>query len=191
MAKIDKETLETYFDKGVDIANRRVFLIGDIDGESVGNIIKALYLIEADSDVEPCELFINSPGGSITDALALYDVINTMCCPVHTFAVGMCMSAAPLLLACGEKGHRWVGENCMFMTHEGSDDLEGKFSDLRAAVTFNLSLDKVWLKLVSEHTGRTMKFWQAKSTKNHDFYFGAQEAIEWGLADSIWNEKAA
>lgn len=190
MAKIAKETIETYFDKGVDIANRRVFLIGDIDEDSVGNIIKALYLIDAES-AQPCELLINSPGGSITDALALYDVINTMKCPVHTFAVGMCMSAAPLLLACGEPGHRWVGENCMFMTHEGSDDLEGKFSDLRAAVAFNMQLDAVWLKLVAQHTGKTAKFWETKSTKNHDVYFGAQEAIEWGLADHIWKEKAA
>jgi len=186
--KIDKETIETYFDKGVDIANRRVFLIGDIDDDSVGNIIKALYLIEADSEIDPCEFFINSAGGSITAALGLYDVINTIKCPVHTFAVGQCCSAAPLLLACGHPGERWVGENCIFMTHEGSEDITGKFSDLKATVQASFRLDRVWLDLLTRHSKKTLAFWKRKSN-GPDFYFGADEAIEWGIADSIWNEK--
>lgn len=189
MAKIEKEQIETYFDKGVDIANRRVFLIGEIDDESIGNIVKALYLIDADSD-KPCELFINSCGGNLTDTLALYDVINTMRCPVHTFAVGQCMSAAPLLLACGERGGRWVGENCLFMTHQSSSEVAGKFSDLQATIDAVSKLDKSWLRLVAHHTGKSERFWQAKCNKNHDLYFDAEKAIEWGLADNIWREKA-
>ncbi len=189
MAKIDKEFIETYMDKGIDLANRRIFLIGDLDAESIGNAIKALYLMETESSVEACELFINSTGGSIMDTLALYDVINTVKCPVHTFAVGCCMSAAPLLLAAGEKGERWVGENCMFMTHQGSDDLAGKFSDLQSAVKFNIKLDKVWLELLTKNSKKPFAFWARRSSKGPDFYFGADEAIEWGIADSIWNEK--
>lgn len=189
MAKIDKEFIEIYMDKGIDIANRRVFLIGDIDDESVGHIIKALYLIEADSETEPCELLINSGGGLIHATLALYDVINTMKCPVHTFAVGQCMSAAPLLLACGEPGSRWVGENCMFMTHQGSDDLTGKFSDIRAALRCNLALDKVWLNLLAKHSDKPATFWAGRSNRNADFYFNAEQAIDWGIADNIWNER--
>jgi ATP-dependent Clp protease protease subunit len=189
MAQIDKEFIETYFDKGVDIDNRRIFLIGELDDESIGNAIKALYLIEGESESEPCEAFINSSGGSITATLALYDVINTVKCPIRTFAVGQCMSAAPLLLAAGEKGERWVGENCMFMTHQGSDDITGKFSDLQSAVKFNIQLDKVWLELIAKNSNKPFSFWARKSLKGADFYFGAEEAIEWGIADSIWNEK--
>ena len=189
MAKIDKEFVEIYIDKGIDLANRRIFLIGDLDDDSVGYAIKALYLMETESDTDPCELFINSSGGSITDTLALYDVINTIKCPVHTFAVGQCMSAAPLLLAAGEKGERWVGENCMFMTHQGSDDIAGKFSDLQSAVKFNIQLDKIWLRLLAENSKKPLPFWARRSSKGPDFYFGAEEAIEWGIADSIWNEK--
>jgi len=175
-------------DKGIDLANRRIFLMGDIDDDSVGNAIKALYLMETESDDE-CELFINSGGGSITATLALYDVINTVKCPIKTFAVGQCMSAAPLLLAAGEKGERWVGENCMFMTHQGSDDLTGKFSDLQSAVKFNLQLDKIWLELIAKNSNKNYLFWARKSLKGADFYFGAQQAIEWGIADEIWREK--
>lgn len=188
MAKIAKELIETYFDKGIDIGNRRIFLIGEIDDHSVGNVIKALYLIEADSAEKPCELFINSPGGSITAALGLYDTINTIKCPVHTFAVGQCCSAAPLLLACGEPGHRWVGEHCIFMNHEGSEEVSGKFSDLKATVQASFRLDHAWMKLMAKHTKKPLLFWKRKST-GPDFYFNADQAIEWGLADNIWDEK--
>lgn len=189
MAKIAKEAIEIYFDKGIDIANRRIFLIGDIDDESVGNVIKALYLIEADSAEKPAELFINSPGGSITAALGLYDTMNTIKCPVHTFAVGQCCSAAPLLLCCGEAGQRWVGEHTMFMTHQGADDMSGKFSDIKAGMQASFRLDNEWLKLVAKHSKKPLAFWKKKST-GPDFYFTADEAIEWGLADSIWDEKS-
>lgn len=188
MAKIAKEFIETYIEKGIDIDNRRVFLIGEIDDDSVGNVIKALYLIEAASAEKPVELFINSPGGSITAALGLYDVINTLKCPFHTFAVGQCCSAAPLLLACGENGQRWVGENTLFMTHQGSEEISGKFSDLKATVQASFKLDHVWNRLIARHSKKPVSFWTRKS-RGPDFYFTAEEAIEWGIADSIWNEK--
>ena len=121
MTKINKEWIEAYFDYGVDVANRRIFLFDDVNESSIGNIIKGLYFMDSDKK-DPIELFIGSFGGSVYDMYALYDVCRTLESPMYTTAIGKNMSAAPLLVACGEKGHRWATPHCSFMVHQG--DLE-------------------------------------------------------------------
>lgn len=98
-----QEWVEAYFEHGVDVANRRVF-IEEINEETIVAAVKGLYLMETMDENAPCEMFISSYGGSIYDALALYDIMNTLKCPIHTFAYGKCMSSAVLLLAAGEPG---------------------------------------------------------------------------------------
>lgn len=189
MSKIENAWVDTYFNHGVDIANRRVF-VGEIDSDSIEIVIKGLYLMEGESTTKPCEMFISSFGGQVYDALALYDIIQTLQCPIHTFAYGKCMSAAPLLLAAGEPGHRWVAEHVAFMTHEASDEMEGKVQDLEKAVAHTKALDKIWNNLLAKHSNKDYRFWAGKSRKPFDFYFGADKAIEWGIADAIWREKS-
>jgi ATP-dependent Clp protease protease subunit len=184
----DSDWVEAYFENGVDVTNRRVF-IGDIDAESVGFAIKGLYLMETESDDKPCEMFISSYGGTVYDALALYDIINTISCPVHTFAYGKCMSAAPLLLAAGTAGHRWVAPHVAFMHHDWFDDISGKGTELEAWVKHNESVGKMWTNLLAKHSNKDFKWWHARAKKPADFFFTADEAIEWGLADQVWVEK--
>ena len=190
MAKrmFDKDWVDAYFDNGVDIANRRVF-IGDIDETSVDYAIKGLYLMETESKTEPCEMFISSYGGNIYDALALYDIMNTLSCPIHTFAYGKCMSAAPLLLAAGEPGNRWVAPHVAFMHHDWLDDIEGKASEIEAAYKHNETIGKIWTTLLAKHSNKDFRWWHHRAKKPADFYFSAEEAMEWGLADSMWVEK--
>ena len=184
----DNEWVEAYFDNGVDIANRRVF-VGDIDEKTIDFAIKGLYLMETESDTKPCEMFISSYGGNIYDALALYDIMNTLSCPVHTFAYGKCMSAAPLLLAAGCPGQRWVAPHVSFMHHDWNDELEGKGAELQAAVKHNEHLGAMWTGLLAKHTEKDFRWWDHRAKKSADFYFSAEEALEWGLADSIWVQK--
>jgi len=184
----DKDWVEAYFSNGVDVTNRRVF-IGDIDETSVDYAIKGLYLMETESSEKPCEMFVSSFGGSVYDALALYDIMNTLSCPIHTFAYGKCMSAAPLLVAAGTEGHRWVAPHVAFMHHDWLDDLNGKGSELQAAVKHNEELSQTWTKLLARHSKKDFKWWHTRAKKACDFYFSADEAIEWGLADNIWVEK--
>lgn len=184
----DKQLLGSYFDHGIDLQNRRVFL-GEIDEETVANVIKGLYLMETDDETEPCEIFINSCGGSVYEALALYDIIQTLKIPVQTFAYGKCMSAAPLLLAAGDKGNRWVSPNCVFMYHQASDEPPGgKLRDLAAAIEHTKKLDNTWINLLVQNSTKDARFWHRLDDKP-DVYFGAEEAIEWGIADNIWTEK--
>jgi len=186
--KIDKDWVEAYFQHGIDIVNRRVFL-GDIEQDTVDAAIKGMYLMETSDSVTPIELFISSYGGSIYDALALYDIMQTIKCPIHTFAYGKCMSAAPLLLAAGEPGHRWVAAHTFFMHHDGASGMEGKTTALKAEMKHLEQLDKAWTELFAKLSNKTFKWWDDRSKRSGDFFFSADEAIEWGLADSIWSER--
>ncbi len=188
MPLFDKDWVEAYFENGVDVTNRRVF-IGDIDADKVDYAIKGLYLMETESSTLPCEMFISSYGGNMYDALALYDIMNTLSCPIHTFAYGKCMSAAPLLLAAGAAGQRWVAPHVAFMHHDWADEISGKGSELAAAVKHNETIGKVWTNLLAEHSQKDFKWWDARAKKAFDFYFSADDAVEWGLADQIWVEK--
>lgn len=184
----NKDLIDAYFENGVDIINRRVF-IGDIDTESVNDAIKGLYLMETDSTTKPCEMFISSYGGTVYDALALYDIINTLKCPIHTFAYGKCMSAAPLLLAAGKEGQRWVAPHVSFMHHDWNDEVSGTGSELEAMVKHNEEVGKMWTNLLVRHSTKDFRWWQSRAKRAADFYFSAEEAIEWGIADQMWIEK--
>ena len=186
--KIDKDWVSAYFDHGIDVLNRRVF-IGDIDHASVDAAIKGMYLMETEDPDTRVELFISSYGGEVYDAIALHDIIHTLKCPVHTFAYGKCMSAAPLLLASGAPGHRWVAPHTFFMHHDGASEMEGKTTFLRAEMKHFDVLDKAWTELLAGYSNKTFKWWDDRSKRSGDFYFSADEAIEWGLADSIWSER--
>ena len=191
MAKpiFDKDWVDAYFDHGVDIENRRVFITKDIDSESMDMAIKGLYLMNTKSTEESCEMFISSYGGTIYDALALYDVMNTLTCPIHTFAYGKCMSAAPLLLAAGEPGHRWVAPHVSFMHHDWSDEIAGKGSEITATMKHNEKLGQMWTELLAKHSNKDFRWWNLRAKRPADFYFYADEAIEWGVADNQWVEK--
>lgn len=186
--QFDSEWVNAYFDKGVDVINRRVFL-GDIEENTIDYVIKGMYLMETNDSKKPIELFISSYGGSIYDAIALYDIMGTISCPIHTFAYGKCMSAAPLLLAAGEPGQRWVAPHTFFMHHDGADEIEGKTTAMEAAFKHLKQLDKCWTELLTKHSTKTFKWWNDRATRSGDFYFTAQDAIEWGLADNEWDER--
>jgi len=156
--RFEHEWVEAYFENGVDLINRRVF-IGDIDAVSVDFAIKGLYLMETESSEEPCEMFISSYGGNVYDALALYDIMNTLKCPIRTFAYGKCMSAAPLLLAAGQKDQRWVAPNVSFMHHDWSADMEGTGRQLVTNVKHNEAVGKVWTELLAKHSSKNFKWW--------------------------------
>jgi ATP-dependent Clp protease protease subunit len=189
--KVDKDWVNAYFDHGIDLSNRRVFLDTDIGEASISSAVKGLYLMETESREKPVEIFISSYGGCLYEALALYDIMNTISCPLHTFAYGKCMSAAPLLLASGEPGYRWVAPNVAFMHHDWSGHgVDGsKGTQMIATVKHYEELGKKWLRLLAKHSNKDYKWWDIRSKKSDDFYFSADEAIDWGLADQIWVEK--
>lgn len=190
MAKIDKDWVDAYFDNGVDVTNRRVFLDQDIDAETISPVVKGLYLMETIDKTSPIEMFISSYGGCVYEALAVYDIMNTIKCPIHTFGYGKIMSAAVLLIAAGEPGHRWISPHVSFMHHDWSAGVEGKAQELQILVKHYEDIGQKWTKLLASHTEKDQRWWNHRAKKPADFYFTAEEALEWGVADSMWVEKS-
>lgn len=198
MAKIQKDWVNAYFEYGIDVQNRKIFLFDDVGSESIGYIIKGMYLMEADvtikqrdeDEIPPIELFIGSFGGSEYEMYALYDVMRTLESPIYTVALGKCMSAAPLLVACGTPGHRYATPNTFFMVHEGHDDFgDGRITHIKKTVDHYNALEKRWFELMEQHTNQTAAFWRKQCSQVGDKYFNAEQALEWGLVDHLWDEK--
>ena len=116
----DWDSARACFEYGVDVDNRRVFLFGEINESTIANSIKAIYLLDSQHKSKAIELFVGSVGGDEYDMLALYDVLNSITAPIHTVALGKCMSAAPLLVAAGEKGCRYSMPGCPWMAADWS-----------------------------------------------------------------------
>lgn len=173
---------------GVDKPNRRVFLFDDVDNMPIGLVIKALHLMETDSKTKPIELFVGSYGGCEYDMFALYDVIQRLQPPIHTVAIGKCMSAAPLLVACGKKGHRFAAQNTFFMVHQGHGDIGGKVDEVKNDLEHWKVLEDRWNTLMAKHTNQSAAFWKTQCEKVGDRYFDAAQAKKWGLIDKVWGE---
>jgi ATP-dependent Clp protease protease subunit len=186
MARISKDWVDAYFEYGVDVANRKVFLFDDVDSSSIGAVIKGLYLMETQDSTKPIELFVGSFGGSEYEMFALYDVCRTLVSPVHTTAIGKCMSAAPLLVAAGEEGNRYATPNTFFMVHEAWEEFGAKRMD---ELKHYKQMGSKWGELMGRHSKKPAKFWLDLCRKSGDTYFNAEQALEWGLIDHIWDEK--
>jgi ATP-dependent Clp protease protease subunit len=190
MVKIHKDWVEAYFEYGIDVQNRKVFLTHDIDAESIGAAIKGLYLMENENTEKPIEVFVGSFGGSEYEMWALYDVLRTLESPIHTTAIGKCMSAAPLLVAAGEPGKRWATPNTFFMVHQSWDDFgEDRIDVVKKVIKHNDVMAKRWYDLMASHTKKDAAFWKRKCEAIGDCFFTAEEAQEWGLIDEIWDQK--
>jgi ATP-dependent Clp protease protease subunit len=185
--KTQNDSVESLFTHGVDKAQRRIFLFDDVDNSPIGLIIKAIYLMDSESK-KPIELIVGSYGGCEYDMFALYDVIQHCKAPVHTIAIGKCMSAAPLLVACGKKGFRFASPNTSFMVHQGHGDLAGKTDEVKSDLEHWNTLEKRWLGLMEFHSKRPATFWKTQCEKVGDKYFEAEQAKEWGLIDKIWGK---
>ncbi len=164
------------------LARREIECSGEIDRETVNGLIEELLQLQHEDPEGEITMYINSPGGSVVDGLALYDVMQAISCPIRTICVGMAYSMGAILFAAGNKRdmlpHSKVMIHDPLVTHiEGSAlhvDIESKkLLDVRKAIN----------EILAKHTGRTVKQIEAKTCQ--DTYFTAEQAIKFGLADSI------
>lgn len=183
------DELAAALDKGIDVKGRRIFLHGNVDEDTIGLAIRGMYLL-ADLNNEPIELFVMSYGGDLDEAFALHDVTRIIKVPVHTVALGKCMSAAPLLVACGKRGERYASENCQFMLHDCSLDAgEGSPTYISAHVEAARAQMVRYAELLAKYTDKPKRHWTRMFQMRSDKFFSAEEALDWGLIDSIWAEK--
>ena len=162
-------------------------LTGDIDDESIDKAMR--WLIYENMDTTNSEkiltLYINSTGGSLTDAFGLIDVIKNSNYIVRTIGVGNVMSAAFLIFAAGDKGERYIAKNASIMCHQFTESIDEKYHDIKAALKETENCNKRMVDFLTEATGLVPSKVKSKLLPTSDVYLTAQELIDYGVADHI------
>lgn len=175
---------ERYFDLFSKLMGDRVLMITEpVDDHMMGVIVSQLLYLEAEDSEEPIHMYISSPGGSVMAGLAILDTMQLISAPVHTYAMGMVASMAAVLFTSGEKGHRYIMPNAEVMIHQPLGGTSGQASDIEIQAKHILNLKKRLYKILSQATGKHVKTIEKESDR--DNYFEAEEAIKFGLADTI------
>lgn len=166
-------------------ARRSVEVVGEITRDSVYSLILQLrYLCHADPEKE-IAMYINSPGGSVCDGLALYDIMAAIKCPIRTVCVGMAASMGALLFAAGDV--REILPHAEVMIHDPlATGISGSALSVEESSRRLMGIRQTTAEILSRHTGHTVEEIYEKTRQ--DSYFGAREAVEWGLADRIITE---
>lgn len=175
-------------ERSYDIYSRllkdRIILLGEEIEDHLANLIVAqlLFLESEDPDTD-IYLYINSPGGSVTSGLAIYDTIQFIKPDVATFCIGQAASMAALLLAAGAKGKRTALPNARIMIHQPLGGAQGQASDIEIRTKEILRLREACNRILSEHTGRSIK--KIASDTDRDNFLDAENAKEYGLIDKV------
>src|ERR1700740_954281 len=165
------------------LAERIVFLGTEVEASSANLIVAQLLFLEAEDPDSDIRLYINSPGGDAYAGFAIYDAMQFVKADVQTYAVGMAMSAGALILAGGAPGKRYVLPNSKVMIHQGSGGFSGTPADIQIAAREILALTRRYAEVIAHHSGRDVE--QVVRDIDRDRFLGPDEAVEYGLADSI------
>jgi ATP-dependent Clp protease protease subunit len=175
-------------ERGYDIYSRllkdRIIMLGTpIDDQVAGLIIAQLLFLQAEDPKKDIELYINSPGGSVTAGLAIYDTIQTISCDVKTVCIGQCASMGAVLLAAGTPGKRCALAHSRIMIHQPWGGTQGTAADIDIQAKEILRLKSMLNAILAAHTGQAVK--KIEKDTERDFFMGAEEAVKYGLVDYV------
>ena len=162
---------------------RILFLWGEIGPGTAGGVIMRLLELQAKQPNRDINLYINSPGGSVDDTLAIYDTMQFLSCPVATYCVGQAASGAALILASGAKGKRYALPHSKVMVHQPWGGVTGQATDIRIQAEEILKAKKLLNELLAMHTGRDVEMIERETER--DRYMSPLEAKEYGIVDEI------
>lgn len=162
----------------------RIIFLGDAITEEVANTVVAQLLFLENTDKgKPIHMYINSPGGSVYDGLAILDTMNFITSPVYTTCVGLAASMASILLAAGEKGHRTALPHSRVMIHQPMGGIHGQASDIQITAKEIQTLKDELYEILSEASGKSVE--QIEKDADRDHWMRAKEAVEYGLIDKV------
>ncbi len=164
------------------LKDRIIFLSGEIDDVSANIIVGELLFLNSQSK-DDIFLYINSPGGSVTAGMAIYDTINFIDADVSTICVGMCASMAAFLLSSGTKGKRICLKNGEVMIHQPLGGVQGQATEIKIAAERIIKLKKKLNKILSDNTGQSIR--KIENDTERDYFMDAEEALEYGIIDKI------
>ena len=165
------------------LKDRIVFLGGEIDDDTANLVVAQLLFLEMENPDSDISLYINSPGGSVTAGMAIFDTMNYIKPDVRTVCIGMAASMGAFLLSSGAKGKRIALPNAEIMIHQPSAGTQGKVTDMEIDVEHFLKIKQRINKILAENTGKTPE--QVKADSERDNWMIAEEAREYGLVDKV------
>lgn len=165
------------------LEDRIIFLSGEITDESANTVVAQLLYLESKDPNKDISLYINSPGGSVTAGMAIYDTMNYLKCDVSTICIGMAASMASFLLASGTKGKRLILPNSEVMIHQPLGGAQGQASDIVITAKHIEKIKNNMIKLLSSHTGQPIE--KIERDMDRDNYMSAEEACEYGIVDKV------
>ena len=186
--KFDDSVIDAEDIIGLGLLKHHTHMItGDINDETVDKAVRWLLYENAtgDGSGKTLTLYINSTGGSLTDAFALIDIMRSSKFVVRTIGIGNVMSSAFLIFSAGDKGHRYVSKNTSGMCHQFTDSMDSKYHDIKSAMKESESLNERMIALLVETTGLPRAKVRTKLLGPSDIYLSAEEMVEFGVADHI------
>ena len=171
------------------LKDRIIFLSEDVNHASASLVIAQMIFLESEDPDKEISFYINSPGGSITDGMAIFDTINYLKCPVSTMCVGMAASMGAFLLAAGTKGKRYATPNAEIMIHQPliSGGLSGQTTEIKIHADHMVRTREKLNRILSERTGKSIE--QIEKDTERDNFMTAQQALEYGLIDEILDHR--
>ena len=169
--------------------DRIVMLTEEVNSASASVVVAQLLYLESQDPTKDICLYINSPGGSVTDGFAIFDTMNYIKCDVSTICMGMAASMGAFLLAAGAKGKRLCLPNSMVLIHQPSGGAQGQQTEIAIVADFMLKTRQRLNKILADNTGQSLDTIQRDTER--DNYMTAEQALEYGLVDRIVTSRAA
>ncbi len=166
------------------LEERIIFITGEINDALANTVVAQLLYLEAKDSTKDIDVYINSPGGSVTAGLAIYDTMNFIKCGVSTICIGMAASMAAFLLSSGEKGKRFALPSSEIMIHQPLGGAQGQASDIKIQAEHILSIKKRLNEILARNTGKPVE--RIEIDTDRDNYLTAEDALSYGLIDKIF-----
>ena len=170
------------------LQDRIVLLGGEVNDDSANSIVAQLLFLQSQDAKKEISMYINSPGGSVTAGLAIYDTMQFISCPVATYCIGQAASMGAVLLTAGAKGRRYALPSSRIMIHQPWGGAEGKASDIEITAREILRLKEMLNGILAAHSGRSIE--EVARDTDRDHFMSAEESCKWGLIDKVLNPKA-
>ena len=181
-----------YVERAYDIYSRLlkdriIFLGGPIDDATANTVIAQLIFLESQYPKKDIMIYINSPGGTVTGTMAIYDAMQYVKCDIMTVCVGMAASGAAVILAGGAKGKRWALPNAEVLIHQVMGEAGGQASDIEISAKHILQIKQKLNKILAKHTGQPIA--KIEKDSDRDYYMSSQEAKDYGIIDTIIDKR--
>ena len=170
------------------LKDRLVFIVGPVEDHMANLVVAQLLFLESENADKDIHLYINSPGGSVTAGLSIYDTMQFVNCNVSTICVGQAASMGALLLAGGTKGKRYALPHSRIMVHQPSAGYQGQATDISIHATEVLELKKRLNEIFSKHTGQSVD--KIEQDLERDRFLSAEAALEYGIVDTVLARRA-